>query len=503
MPIDPTVDDGQPVQALDYQLRQQRGDGYSTISGCAVSINTGDLGAGNNTLTVDAGRLLVGGSIVDVASQSVDIPTSDADPRKDLVVYDEAAAAIDVYSGTPEPSEPRDASGIDAIRPAPPDVAGGGATVLSEVWVAGGASSVGSGDLTDRRVFADGTLALLDVVDDLGIPIYASDADAPTETLFFHSGAGQLRYKDSTGTATADADTLDGLNSGQFARSDVNDTLGGVIGFEADDAVNGTLGNSNGEVWRAGGFESDFLLNHTGGHGRVVQTWNAWFDSANSTWASIVGGEPHAAIGFDASDPGLGTGIGNVTLAAAPSNTNAGDPITWTSLSWDENGDLTGQPNFSDGYAEAGRERIVDGTWSESGVAQASYTLTQNYDKVVLDIDSITGSSTSLEYLQMQLNGDTTANYDWITASGTRSTGNSQIRSGRFTPASQSGGGSPEIEGRWAGNVSVFGPLGVGSGNNDLVSAKNDALASPLNSIQLQFGTGNISIDATVYGVGL
>lgn len=137
------------------------------------------------------------------------------------------------------------------------------------------------------------------------------------------------------------ADQLGNLNSGDFLRSDMQDAIEGVLGmYGASTSVAGSLGQSDGEYSRAPGGTSDLVYNVQGGHGRVVWAWNAYYDSANSTWRSIIANEPHAAIAFDSSDPGDGTGVGHVTLAAAPSNGSADSAITWQYATFDENGNL-------------------------------------------------------------------------------------------------------------------------------------------------------------------
>lgn len=153
------------------------------------------------------------------------------------------------------------------------------------------------------------------------------------------------RYETSDGSgAKVDkaevADSLSGATDSDFIRSDVNDRMAGVLGFEAASGLTGSLGNSDGEAWRAGGGTSDATFNLQGGHGRVFWAWNAYYDSGSSVWRSIAGGEPHAAVGMLSTDPGPGTNNANIVFATAPANTDPGDSVSWSYASVENDGDL-------------------------------------------------------------------------------------------------------------------------------------------------------------------
>lgn len=145
--------DGEGWQSLHANQLYDRYQ-YSTKSGCSVSINSGTLGNAD-TLTLASGEIIHNGSSVSVASQSVGISGSNAeDPRKDVVYLDSTGTA-QVAAGTPEAKDPSTASRFETFRPAPLDLSGTKATVIAEVWVPAGASSITSSDLRDRRVYAD------------------------------------------------------------------------------------------------------------------------------------------------------------------------------------------------------------------------------------------------------------------------------------------------------------------------------------------------------------
>ena len=158
--------------ALDQQTHLDREQGYAVIpaSGhvptaggdCEVTTNTGTLGTGNNALSVASGSVLFGGTVTSVASQSVDIATGDANPRKD-VIYIDSNGSAQVKEGSPA-AVPSEAPGgrFQTWKPAPYDMHDIDGVVLATVWVAGGASSLGSADLRDRRLSADRVVDELD-----------------------------------------------------------------------------------------------------------------------------------------------------------------------------------------------------------------------------------------------------------------------------------------------------------------------------------------------------
>lgn len=165
---------------------------------------------------------------------------------------------------------------------------------------------------------------------------------------------------------------------------------------------------------------------------------------------------------------------------------------------------FNGRPNFTSGYSEDGRERVKDGVWSASGVASTTYNLSRAYDKVIVDFDKIEGSNSGLTYCRLRINGDASGGYDYITGDGTRVTGQDHWRVGYFDPSGQRGGGTLELQGRFPGrDCACYGPIGVGSGGNDLVSGKQFQISSPLTTLEMFWSAGNIDLEATVFGVGL
>jgi len=136
-----------------------------------------------------------------------------------------------------------------------------------------------------------------------------------------------------------DANFLGGIQPGNFARTDETDRfLGNHYVFAPSDSTNKQPGIPEGERMHYASGTSDFLLSLQGGHGRVVWTWNAWYDG--DTWRSMVSGEGHSLLGFSNGSPGPDSGGGNVVRASAPSNSNADDPISWNWRAIGEDGQL-------------------------------------------------------------------------------------------------------------------------------------------------------------------
>lgn len=117
---------------------------------CAVDIDTGMLGSGENTLRVRSGTALLDGSETDVPEQFIDVPPSSSEPRKDVVALDPAGAA-GVITGTAEPISPSGSSLEAAERPTPPDLSGMDVVPLALVLVPTDAASITSSEVIDLR----------------------------------------------------------------------------------------------------------------------------------------------------------------------------------------------------------------------------------------------------------------------------------------------------------------------------------------------------------------
>jgi hypothetical protein len=73
------------------------------------------------------------------------------------------------------------------------------------------------------------------VANQLGVPVYSSDGDAPTETTYFNDSDGKLKYKDASGTVFApdslsDGDDFDGQSSSKFTNLASLETEEFIIG---------------------------------------------------------------------------------------------------------------------------------------------------------------------------------------------------------------------------------------------------------------------------------
>lgn len=104
--------------------------------------------------------------------------------------------------------------------------------------------------------------------------------------------------------------------------------------------VTGSLGAGDGETIRMGGITSDFTFNVQGGHGRVLNAWNARYNQGTGSWEQINGSDPSSAIGYVSTRPGPGTSTGNLVFATAASTGTDGASITWNYIVVDEGGNL-------------------------------------------------------------------------------------------------------------------------------------------------------------------
>lgn len=146
--------DGYGIQAFDWNNQWRKLDGYGIITGGTVTVNTGTLGTGGSTLSLEATTALVNGTEHSVAGQTIDIRTGDTDPRWDIVAID-STGAVTVNEGVPETAISGGDMGVthrDAERPAPDDLADENITPLALVWVPDGAAEITSSDLFDVGV---------------------------------------------------------------------------------------------------------------------------------------------------------------------------------------------------------------------------------------------------------------------------------------------------------------------------------------------------------------
>ena len=169
----------------------------------------------------------------------------------------------------------------------------------------------------------------------------------------------------------------------------------------------------------------------------------------------------------------------------------------------DEIGSVQGTVNATRGYAAGGvavLEEDGNSPWNASLVTTATYTLASNYDWILVDFEEITGDATTIENGRLRVDGDTGTNYDYMTAAGNRITGASFLQFANHNPSSSTVSGRLVMNGRWSNSMAVQGPIGIGAGNNDLHSGRNIAIASPLDSLNVSYTAGNVSVSARIYG---
>lgn len=230
-----SLETGDSIQAFDRNVAVRSLHGYGIVTGGEVTLNTGQLGSGNNTLSVASGEAMVALSTVDIPAQSVDLPGADELPRWDLVGIDSTGTIV-VRSGTAEEAQ-IDGNSTDEIRrtvhkPVPPSVfEPDELTVLALVWIPASATDITSDDIFDVRVPANAQVGGIDMTGRAGIPVYASDTDAPNETLYFNSSSFGTNYKDSSGAVFESGGAKNILYMSDYAPT------GGVVDTEFDQAV--------------------------------------------------------------------------------------------------------------------------------------------------------------------------------------------------------------------------------------------------------------------------
>lgn len=191
---------GQGWSALDAQARRDKLDGFAVIDGLAVSHDSGltlSVASGNSTVgrtgdSVDTVALATAGSVTLAAADSTN-------PRKDTI-YIDTAGTLQVETGTARAANPEGNSRFDTFQPEPPLPSTAG-TILAEVWVAAGATTLAAADIRDRRepadVVADELISRSHVTEQAGIasgysmsvqPNILADwrADLMTELFYQH-----------------------------------------------------------------------------------------------------------------------------------------------------------------------------------------------------------------------------------------------------------------------------------------------------------------------------
>lgn len=143
--------DGEGIHASESNIDRRRSLGYGVLDGCAVSVDSGMLDE-PDTLVVESGSVLVGGERFDVGATSVEIEAPVSEPMW-AVVSVVGGGTVETTYGEEESLRPGSASRMEAVRPAPPDLAAVRQTVLAFVFVEPDSEIVES-DVYDRRVAA-------------------------------------------------------------------------------------------------------------------------------------------------------------------------------------------------------------------------------------------------------------------------------------------------------------------------------------------------------------
>lgn len=148
------LETGNSVQALYLNNQYKARNGFAVDSGVVPSIDTGQLGDGEDTVEVTDGWVWYDQRPVEVSAQSTSIDSAGANPRKDVVAVN-SGGGLEVVEGTPAeiPDDQQGASRFQTYRPSPPDLSDQDLVPVVEVWVPGGAADISDSDLNDIRAF--------------------------------------------------------------------------------------------------------------------------------------------------------------------------------------------------------------------------------------------------------------------------------------------------------------------------------------------------------------
>lgn len=139
---------------------------------------------------------------------------------------------------------------------------------------------------------------------------------------------------------------------------------------------------------------------------------------------------------------------------------------------------------------------------NHSGSSAAAYTLASSYDFVRVFVSNIDGASSSNFQLELTVDGDTGANYDYRSIDGSLSSNASSFPAA----AARSGGETGAImnlTGRWVGACG-FASMPMEFSGAVAFTGRNDNIGSPLGSFTLtQASGGNWSADIEVFGVNI
>jgi hypothetical protein len=133
---------------------------------------------------------------------------------------------------------------------------------------------------------------------------------------------------------------------------------------------------------------------------------------------------------------------------------------------------------------------------SLSGETSATVSLNGVYDAVSL---ICVGDSSANDFLDIRVNGDSSANYDFVFNDGATTTGASQVE--RVAEVGSCKGQVITMTGRWSGDWSCATNI-QSSVEKRATGGRNESVVSPLDTITLSTRFGN-SVDTTWMIFGL
>lgn len=140
-----------------------------------------------------------------------------------------------------------------------------------------------------------------------------------------------------------------------------------------------------------------------------------------------------------------------------------------------------------------------------SGVSSSTYTLSGQYDQVMVKYQYVVGSESSRTDLFMQVNGDASGSYNWVNSDGTNGTASDVIILGG-AQSSWGYAGDVRIDGSWSNTNGLVGASVLTP--NDITQTfatrfAAQSVSSPLDSWTLEYNTGTISLRGRVFGLDI
>lgn len=187
-------------------------------------------------------------------------------------------------------------------------------------------------------------------------------------------------------------------------------------------------------------------------------------------------------------------------------------------MGFDTGGGDTGAPSdasylTSTGEPELSNETVVENpentpTWTEdgnspftaAGVTSTTVTLADSFDLFKVTLEA-TDQATTNGFIGVQVNGDSSTNYNNTDQSGSQTIGEDRFREVLFIGSGTTEVGLFTVTGRWGGGCRLGLPL-TNSALGELQAGNNGAVSSPLTQFTL-LRASSFDVEGRVYGLAV